>query len=124
MAGEALLIVDDNELSLRLVRALLIRAGYDVRTAGDAPAALSILEAFRPRLILMDLQLPGMDGLELTRTIKTRPEHGQTKIVALTAYSTDGADKALQAGCDGYVSKPIDARALPAMVQTYIHGTA
>lgn len=124
-AGETLLIVDDNELSLRLTRALLTRAGYDVRTATDAAAAMSVLEACHPRLILMDLQLPGeIDGLQLTRNLKADPRTQNIKIVAVTAYGLKGdAEKALGAGCDGYVPKPIDARALPALVQKHLDGT-
>ena len=122
--GETVLVVDDNELSLRLTRALLTKAGYDVRTASDAPGALSVLEGCRPRLILMDIQLPGVDGLQLTRTLKTDPNTQGIKILAVTAYTAKGdAEKAFVAGCDGYVSKPIDARALPGLVQQHINGT-
>ncbi len=70
MAGEPILIVDDNIANLKLARVLLSLDGYDIRTAASAEEALTVLDRFRPRLILMDLQLPGIDGLELTRMLK------------------------------------------------------
>ena len=120
-AGETVLIVDDNELSLKLTRALLMKAGYDVKTACDADRAMSVIEACHPRLILMDLQLPGVDGLQLTKTLKTDPVTQDIKILAVTAYGMKGdAQKARVAGCDGFVPKPIDARALPDLVQSHL----
>ena len=121
MAGEQILIVDDNLQNLKLARILLSGEGYEVRTAADADEALDILRSFRPRLILMDLQLPGMDGLELTQRLKAEPATREVIIVALTAYAMKGDEqKAREAGCDGYISKPIDTRTLPAMVADYL----
>jgi len=118
MSGESILIVDDNAQNLKLVRVLLSGEGYDVRTAGDAEEALAALESFSPRLILMDLQLPGMDGLELTRRLKADPARRSIAIVALTAYAMKGDEqRALAAGCDGYVTKPIDIVTLPQTVR-------
>lgn len=115
--GEPILIVDDNATNLKLVRVLLASEGYDVRTALDAEQALQVLATFAPRLILMDIQLPGMDGLELTRRLKADPAHRDAIIVALTAYAMKGDDeKAYAAGCDAYVAKPIDIEALPRQV--------
>lgn len=123
MAGEPILIVDDNAQNLKLVRVLLASEGYDVRTAVDAEDALALLDSFTPRLILMDLQLPGMDGLELTRRLKADPERRSISIVALTAYAMKGDEvKALAAGCDGYVAKPIDVEVLPRIVQQHLDG--
>jgi CheY-like chemotaxis protein len=117
MSGEPILIVDDNPQNLKLARVLLEGEGYAVRTAVDAEAALELLAAFRPRLILMDLQLPGMDGLELTRLLKADPARSEIAIVALTAYAMKGDDaKAFAAGCDDYVTKPIDSDRLLAVV--------
>jgi len=114
MPSEPVLIVDDNAQNLKLVRVLLLSEGYDVRTAVDAEEALRVLETFTPSLILMDLQLPGMDGLELTRQLKADPERHSIAIVALTAYAMKGDElKALTAGCDGYIAKPIDVEELP-----------
>ena len=114
MGAEFILVVDDNPVNLKLVRVLLENAGYQVSTAGDAEEALALLTSARPHLILMDLQLPGMDGLELTRNLKGNPETRDVIILALTAYAMKGDEqKALAAGCDGYIQKPIDTRTLP-----------
>lgn len=121
MAGEAILIVDDNAANLKLARVLLTGEGYEARTASDATEALSVLESFRPRLVLMDLQMPGMDGFELTRRLKADPAMKGIVILALTAYAMKGdEEKARAAGCDGYVSKPIDTRALPALIAKFL----
>jgi two-component system, cell cycle response regulator DivK len=117
MAGESILIVDDNATNLKLARVLLTGEGYEVRTAVDAEEALTLLQTFRPRLILMDLQMPGMDGFDLTRRLKADPSLKGILVLALTAYAMKGdEEKAMAAGCDGYVSKPIDTRALPALI--------
>jgi CheY-like chemotaxis protein len=121
MAGEPLLVVDDNPQNLKLARVLLSGEGYQVRTAVDAEDALEVLDSFEPRLVLMDLQLPGMDGLSLTRLLKSDPRRAHIVIVALSAYAMKGdAEKAIAAGCDGYVSKPIDTDALPRLVAQYL----
>jgi CheY-like chemotaxis protein len=117
MAGERILIVDDNPVNLKLARVLLTAAGYEVRTAAAAEEALEVLSEFRARLILMDIQLPGMDGLELTRRLKADPRMGTVLIVALTAYAMKGdQERVMAAGCDGYIGKPIDTRRLAAQV--------
>jgi CheY-like chemotaxis protein len=96
---------------------LLTAEGYRVETAIHAEDALQVLERFTPQLILMDLQLPGMDGLELTRQLKRDPAYRTIAIIAVTAYAMKGdEEKALAAGCDGYMSKPIDIDALTRLV--------
>jgi two-component system cell cycle response regulator DivK len=123
MAGEPILIVDDNPINLKLARVLLTGEGYQVRTAEDAAGALATLEQFRPRLILMDIQMPGVDGLQLSRQLKADPATQDILIVALTAYAMKGDhEKALGAGCDGYLAKPIDTRTLPGIIASYLHG--
>lgn len=123
MGGAPLLIVDDNPANLRLARLLLAGEGYEVRTAGDAVEALAVLETFRPRLILMDLQMPGMDGFDLTRRLKADPATREIVILALTAYAMRGdEEKARAAGCDAYVAKPMDTRRLPALVARLLSG--
>lgn len=121
MAREPVLIVDDNPQNLKLAKVILAAEGYEVKTAIDAEDALRILESFLPRLILMDLQLPRMDGLELTRRLKADPARREIIIIALTAYAMKGDDeKAFAAGCDGYISKPIDIDALPRVVAEHL----
>jgi two-component system cell cycle response regulator DivK len=121
MAGERILIVDDHPINLKLVRIILEEEGYEVRTAEDAESVFEVLESFAARLILMDLQLPGMDGLELTRRLRQQARFEPVWIVALSAYALKGdAEKAQAAGCDGYLTKPIDAIALPGQVAVYL----
>ena len=121
MPGERILIVDDNRVNLKLARVLLASEGYEVRTAEDTNEALAVLTEFRPRLILMDIQLPGVDGLEATRRLKADPATRDIIILALTAYAMKGDDqKARDAGCDGYVTKPIDTRTLAATVAAHL----
>ena len=117
MAKERILVVDDNPANATLVSFLLQKSGYEVRTAADAAQALVAVDEFEPRLILMDVQLPGMDGLALTRKLKADRKTEGIIVVALTAYAMKGdEERARAAGCDGYVSKPINTRTLPALV--------
>jgi two-component system, cell cycle response regulator DivK len=119
--GDRILIVDDNTVNLKLMRVLLTGEGYTVRTAADAEEALAVLREFVPRLIVMDIQLPGMDGLALTRKLKADPAMSDTVILGLTAYAMKGDEqRVLEAGCDGYLAKPIDTRAFPALIAGYL----
>jgi len=119
--ADVVLVVDDNPINLKLVRVLLTGEGFDVRTAADAEEALAQLEVCRPRLILMDLQLPGVDGFELARRLKADPRHRSIAIVALTAYAMRGDEgRARAAGCDGYVAKPIDVKTLAEVVRRHL----
>lgn len=121
MARGPVLVVDDNRINLELAQAILENAGYDVRTASDADEAVAAIAAQRPGLILMDVQLPGVDGLTLTRRLKADPATQRIPIIALTAYAMKGdAEKAREAGCDGYVSKPIEVRTLPKIVEGFL----
>lgn len=121
MTAERILVVDDNLINLKLIEFLLGGEGYEIRTADDAEEALSALREFEPRLILMDLQLPGMSGLDLTRRLKTDPTTRGIVILALTAFAMKGDEqRALEAGCDGYVTKPIDVETLPALVARHL----
>ncbi len=123
MAHEAILIIDDNAANLKLARVLLAGEGFVVQTATSAEDALRLLQSFVPRLILMDIQLPGIDGLELTRRLKADPAHAGITILALTAYAMKGDDqKALAAGCDGYITKPIDIETLPGVIAGHLLG--
>lgn len=121
MAGAEILIVDDNPVNLKLAHLLLVGEGHDVRTAADAEEALEVLKVYRPRLILMDIQLPGMDGLELTRRLKADPLTRHITVLGLTAYAMKGdEERILAAGCDGYIPKPIDTRTLSAVISHYL----
>jgi two-component system cell cycle response regulator DivK len=121
MPGEPILVVDDNAANLKLAQVLLASEGYAVRTATDAEDALRQLASFTPRAILMDIQLPGMDGLELTRRLKADPATRDVVILALTAYAMKGdEEKARAAGCDGYITKPIDIESLPQVLAQHL----
>jgi two-component system, cell cycle response regulator DivK len=123
--GDAILIVDDNAANLKLARVLLLAEGYDARTAGDAEHAIKVLASFVPALILMDIQLPGMDGLELTRRLKADERTKGIIIVALTAYAMKGdEERARAAGCDDYIAKPIDVKGLPIKIAELLEGRA
>lgn len=121
MAGEPILIVDDNASNLKLMRVLLESEGYQVRTAEHAYAALQMLHSYHPRLILVDLQLPGMDGLTLTRELKANPQTADIAVVAITAYAMKGdEEKARAAGCNDYITKPVDTRRLVQQIAQYV----
>jgi len=120
-----ILVVDDNPINLKLAADVLAAEGYEVERAADAEQALQTLGRRRPDLILMDVALPGMDGLALTRRLKADEATRRIRIVALTAFAMKGDDqKARDAGCDGYISKPIDTRKLPVQVAEYLKAGA
>jgi CheY-like chemotaxis protein len=120
-----ILVVEDNEANQLLVSAVLQREGYDVRLAGSAPEAREQIHEQRPDLILMDVQLPGQDGLSFTRELKANPSTASIPVVALTAHAMAGdRANALDTGCEGYISKPIDTRTFGASVRRYLHNGA
>ena len=111
MSEKKILLVEDNPVNRRLAEFLLRSQGYDVRAAATGVEALEMLEKERPDLIVMDIQLPGMDGLEVTRKLKEQPATADIPVVAVTSYAMKGdREKALAAGCAGYVTKPIDKK--------------
>lgn len=117
----SILVVDDNPSNLKLFTYLLAQSGYTVTTAASAEQALDVLAELVPDLIIMDLQLPGVDGLTLTRQLKAEPRMKDVPIVAVTASAMKGdEEKALAAGVDGYMSKPVEKRAFRAMVASYL----
>jgi CheY-like chemotaxis protein len=121
VAGEFLLVVDDTEANVVLLRAVLAARGYQVESAANADEARQVIARRRPDLILMDLQLPGVDGLTLTRELRAQPGGGDLLIIAVTSYAMAAdRDKALRAGCDDYVSKPIDTRRLPELLARHL----
>ena len=117
------LVVDDNPINLELAGYVLAADGWEVVTAGDALEALRCLEASHPDLILMDIQLPGMDGLALTRQIKADPATRHITVVAFTAYAMKGDEEIMRAaGCDGYLAKPIDVSRFATQVRDLLVG--
>lgn len=122
MAAKKVLIIEDNKLNLKLVVALLKLANYQVIEAGDAEKGLDLAQEHLPNLILMDIQLPGIDGLSATRLIKQDPKIKDVPVVALTSYAMEGDEqKAMEAGCDGYIPKPINTRSFLETLMQYIN---
>jgi CheY-like chemotaxis protein len=122
-AGPRILIVDDNPTNLRLAAEVLELEGYATLKAVDAEHALDILRDDTPDLILMDIALPGMDGLSLTRKLKADARLRQVPVIALTAFAMKGDDqRAFEAGCAAYITKPIDTRRLPQLVAEVLAG--
>ena len=116
-----ILVVDDNEAGMFLACSVLQREGFQVDSAGSSDEVLKSLKAHTPDLILMDVQLPGQDGLSLTRQLKRDPSTAGIAIVALTAHAMSGdQDAAFAAGCAGYISKPIDTRSLGDQVRGFL----
>jgi two-component system cell cycle response regulator DivK len=118
-----ILVVDDDETNLTLARALLESDGFIVVTAVDAISTFDVLKDVDPALILMDIQLPGMDGWELTRRLKKNIATSHIPIIALTAYGKHGdAERAREAGFSEFVAKPVSTRELPAIIRKHVGG--
>lgn len=121
MSQITILAVDDNPTNLKLVQEVLSFEGYRVLTATDANEALRILQTESVEVVLMDIAMPGMDGLELTRVLKSDPATRHLVIIALTAFAMKGDEtKARAVGCDGYITKPVDTRRLPEQVASVL----
>src|SRR5580698_3002766 len=121
MANETILVVDDAPVSLKLTDILLRKEGYKVHATTDAEQALSLLLSVHPDMMLVDIQLPGMNGLELTKRVKQDSRTRDIVVVALTACAMKGDDdRAFKAGCDGYITKPIETLTLANKVREYM----
>lgn len=121
MARARILIVEDNSMNRRVAQFILKSQGYTVYEACDGREALDLVKDHSPDLILMDLQLPGLDGFTVTRIIKENAATKRIPVVALTAYAMRGdAERALEAGCDGYITKPIDPENFAEVVAGYL----
>ena len=121
MEIKTILVVEDNELNMKLVRGLIKIGKYGMLEAIDAESGIEQIREQRPDLVLMDIQLPGMDGLSATKIIKEDPALKDIPVVALTSYAMQGdEEKALAAGCTGYITKPIDTRKFLETVSQYI----
>jgi two-component system cell cycle response regulator DivK len=119
------LVVDDNPINAELASFVLQSDGFEVETAGDAEEALQCIGIFRPRVVLMDIQLPGLDGLALTRLLKSRPDLPPTVVIAFTAFAMKGDESRMRAaGCDGYIAKPIDVATFARQVRDCIAPSA
>lgn len=114
---QKILVVEDNPQSMRLVQMVLQPHGYVVLGAGDGEEALRLVESDKPDLVIMDVHLPGIDGLEVTRRLRRVTAFRDIPIVAMTAYAMKGDEETvLAAGCNAYLSKPINTRELPGLV--------
>ena len=112
-----ILIVEDNLQNMRLIEMVLRAKGYVLLEATDGEAAMDIAIREQPDLIIMDIQLPKMSGLEVTRRLRQLPEFNHTPIIALSAYAMKGdSEKFIEGGCDAYISKPINTRELPEVI--------
>lgn len=119
--GYRILVVEDNELNLKLVRDVLTHAGYDVVEARTGEQGVALAIERLPDLVLMDLQLPGIDGAEALRQMRSSPSTQTVPVVAVTAYAMkEDRERALSCGFDGYLEKPINARELPAQVHRFL----
>jgi two-component system cell cycle response regulator DivK len=118
-----ILVVEDNERNLKLLRDVLEYAGYDVRVARTGEDGVTLAVKEPPDLVLMDLQLPGIDGMEALRQLRESPRTADIPVVAVTAQAMkQDRERALDAGFDGYVEKPISVRAFPDQVRSFLSG--
>ena len=121
MKFKTILVVEDNKLNMKLVKGLIKIGKYRMLEANDAELGIQLIREHMPDLVLMDIQLPGMDGLSATKIIKEDPDLKDIPIVALTSYAMQGdEEKALAAGCTGYITKPIDTRNFLETVSEYL----
>ena len=122
MTPHKILVVEDNALNMKLVQSLLKIDKYQTFEAADAETGIELALAHHPDLILMDVQLPGISGLEATKILKKKNGLEETPIVALTAHAMKGdKKKALEAGCDGYITKPIDTRKFRNKIKEFLN---
>jgi len=118
-----ILVVEDNERNLKLLRDVLEYAGYDVRVARTAEDGITLAVSEPPDLVLMDLQLPGIDGMEALRRLRESPRTADIPVVAVTAQAMkQDRERALDAGFNGYLEKPITVRAFPDQVRRFLSG--
>jgi two-component system cell cycle response regulator DivK len=117
----SVLYVEDNEYNRKIVRRLLSRTSYSLREAVDGEAALTMVRENRPDLILMDVQLPKMSGLDVTRALRADPATADIPIIVVTSFALSGDDqRAMQAGASAYIAKPYSPRELVALIQTFL----
>lgn len=121
MKDKKILVIEDNELNMKLVKGLLRIGNYTRLGAVNAESGMDLARQHRPDFILMDIQLPGMDGLSATRILKEDPSLKEIPVVALTSFAMQGdEDKAISAGCDAYITKPINTRSFLQTISRYM----
>lgn len=121
MDGKCILYIEDNDTNRMLVRRVLTAEGYTLLEAADGPAGVRAAEEHLPDLILMDINLPELDGYQVTSHLKSNPQLSHIPVIAITANVMQGdREKSLDAGCDGYIQKPIDIDRLPEQVANFI----
>jgi two-component system cell cycle response regulator DivK len=121
MMAKTILVIEDHEDNRRIMRDLLTSSGYEVIEAVSGEEGVTAAETHHPDLILLDIQLPGIDGYEVARRIKANPDLQKIPIIAVTSYALSGDDvKAFEAGCNAYVTKPFSPRKLLAQIREYL----
>jgi two-component system, cell cycle response regulator DivK len=121
MTEARILVVEDNDRNLKLVRDVLVFAGFEVLEAQTGEQGVAIAETTLPDLVLMDLQLPGIDGAEALRRLRDNPATAELPVVAVTAFAMkEDGERTRQAGFDGYITKPLSVRSLPDQVRNYL----
>ena len=122
MNNKTILVIEDNKLNMKLVRSLLKIGNYTILEAVDAESGIKLAREKNPDLVLMDIQLPGMDGLTATQILKA---DRKIMIIAITSHAMDGDEKKVkEAGCDGYITKPIDTRHFLQQISEYLNKTS
>jgi CheY-like chemotaxis protein len=120
MANRNILVIEDNKLNMKLMRGIFQLGNYQIIEALDAETGIRLARKHHPFLILMDIQLPGMDGLAATQIIKSNPKLKDIPVVALTGFAMQGdEEKALASGCDGYITKPVDIQHVLKTIDEY-----
>jgi len=123
VSEQTILVVEDNPDNMYVLDHLLTRKGYTVRQATRGDEAIAQIERYRPALVLMDMQMPGMDGYSVVRELRRRPELADLPVIAVTASTMPGdREQTLAAGCTDYIAKPISPRALLDLVERYLKG--
>ncbi len=122
--NEKILIVEDNPQNMRLIEMALRTNGYTLLKATDGEEAMDIATRELPDLVIMDIQLPKLSGLEVTRKLKETPAFSHIPIIGVTAYAMKGdKERVIESGCDAYLSKPINTRELPGVIAEMLHNT-
>lgn len=119
--NKCILLIEDNEQNRYLVTYLLQARGWEVLSAEDGPAGLKLAGEIAPALILLDIQLPGMDGYEVARRLRANPKLDAIPVVAVTSYAMPGdRERCLESGCNGYLEKPIDPQTFAGQVESFL----